>query len=90
MAIGANGVVCTIINEYCPAEYSYWGYRPSLSANLAFTVLFSISTIAFLAQGIFSRKWLGFTIAMASGCAVEVIGYAGRVLAYHDMFDEVC
>jgi hypothetical protein len=81
---------CTIPNEHCPIEWSYWGYRPSLSTNLAFAVVFGISTIAFLVQGIASKRWLGFTIAMASGCALEVVGYIGRVLAYNDVFSEVC
>lgn len=58
----------------CPLDWSYWGYRPSYSANLTFTVLFGISMIAYLAQGIVGKRWLGFTIAMVSGCALEVIG----------------
>jgi hypothetical protein len=27
---------------------------------------------------------------MTSGCALEVIGYVGRILAHGDMFAEVC
>ena len=76
--------------ETCSLDWSYWGYRPSFSANIAFTVLFGVSTLAYLAQGIVGKKWLGFTIAMAAGCVIEVIGYIGRVLAYNDLFHEVC
>jgi hypothetical protein len=89
MIYNSEGVPCTVVNEGCPLDASYWGYRPSLSANIAFTVLFTLSTIAFLAQGVFSKRWLGFTIAMASGCVIELTGYVGRVMAHHDMFDEV-
>jgi hypothetical protein len=52
-------------------------------------VLFAISMAAYIAQGILGKRWLGFTIAMVCGCALEVIGYIGRVLAYNDLFNEV-
>jgi hypothetical protein len=78
---------CTF--DTCELYGSYFPYRPSRSANLAFTVLFGISAIVFLAQGITSKKWWGFTVAMLMGCVLEVIGYMGRVLAYHDMYSEV-
>jgi hypothetical protein len=90
MIIGSDGSHCYYVTEACPIEYAYWGYRPSLSTNITFTALFGLSTIAFLAQGIASKKWLGFTIAMASGCALEAVGYVGRILAHQDMFAEVC
>ena len=74
----------------CPLSDSYWGYRPSLAANLTFLVLFAISTLAYAGQGLLNRAWLGFTIAMVCGCLLEVIGYIGRVLAYNNGFTEVC
>ncbi|KAL6710472.1 Mitochondrial import inner membrane translocase subunit Tim17-A [Coniothyrium glycines] len=77
---------CTL--ETCGLEWSYWGYVPSYSTNVAFAVLFGISMVAYLAQGIFGKKWLGFTIAMVCGCALEVMGYIGRVLAHNDVFSE--
>jgi hypothetical protein len=81
-------VTCTF--EICGFELSYWSYRPSKSANLAFAILFGISALAFLAQGIASKKrWLGFTIAMVLGCIIEVVGYVGRVMAYEDIYSEV-
>jgi hypothetical protein len=88
----------TAIQEYrehctydtCPLSASYWGYRPSLGANLAFLILFGISTLSYIGQGFLNKAWLGFTIAMVCGCALEVIGYVGRVLAYNDGFTEVC
>lgn len=78
---------CTF--EICGFSYSYWSYRPKKSVNLAFTILFSISALAFLAQSIASKKrWLSFTIAMVLGCIIEVIGYAGRVKASDDLYSE--
>lgn len=65
-------------------------YEPSLIINGAFLVLFSISFITFAVQGTADAKWLGFSLAMAVGCALEVAGYAGRILAQQDMFAEVC
>lgn len=75
--------------DTCPLDASYWGYRPSLGANLAFLILFGISTLGYVAQGFLNKAWLGFTIAMVCGCVLEVIGYVGRVLAYNDGFTEV-
>lgn len=77
--------------DFDPLSYSpFWYYRPNKSVNLAFAVLFGISALTFLGQGIFSgKKWLGFTIAMVSGCAIEAIGYAGRVMAYNEPESEV-
>ncbi|KAL1609508.1 Mitochondrial import inner membrane translocase subunit Tim17-A [Nothophoma quercina] len=74
--------------DTCPLSASYWGYRPSLGANLAFLILFGISTLSYIGQGFLNKAWLGFTIAMVCGCALEVIGYVGRVLAYNDGFTE--
>lgn len=63
-------------------------YEPSLIINAAFLVLFGISFITFVVQGTADAKWLGFSLAMAAGCALEVAGYAGRILAQQDMFAE--
>lgn len=60
-----------------------------LTHSAAFAVLFGISTLAFVVQGLFNKRWLGFTIVMASGCALEVIGYAGRVWAYSHLWSQV-
>lgn len=79
---------CTL--DTCPLNLSYWGYRPSLAANIIFTVLFGLSTILFLGQAVLSRRFLGFTVAMVSGCILEVIGYIGRDLSYYNPFAEVC
>jgi hypothetical protein len=88
VARASNPNSCTY--DTCPLSLSFWGYRPSLGANLTFLILFGISTLVYIGQGFLNKAWLGFTIAMVCGCVLEVIGYVGRVLAYNDLFTEVC
>lgn len=79
----------TCTYEACGLEWSYFAYRPAKSVNLAFVVLFGLSTLAYLIQGLLRRRWPGFTIAMVSGNILEVVGYIGRVLAHDDLYHEV-
>lgn len=79
--------LCTV--ETCPLSLSYFSYRVSLPANATLLALFSFSLICFLVQAGLSRRFVGFTIAMASGCALEVLGYIGRVMEHHNPFLEV-
>lgn len=80
---------CRLGRPECPLSLSYWAYRPSLAANSLFLAIFSLSLCLFLVQGVLSRRFLGFTIAMASGCALEILGYIGRVMSYYNPFEEV-
>lgn len=77
---------CTL--STCPLSDSYWAYRPSLPANSFFLALFALSLVVYLCQGIFSKRFLGFTIAMVSGDVLEVLGYAGRIMSYYNPFGE--
>ncbi|KAL5120739.1 Mitochondrial import inner membrane translocase subunit Tim17-A [Pleosporales sp. CAS-2024a] len=75
--------------DACGIDYSSFAYRPNKHVNMAFAILFALSTLLFLAQGIVMKKnCLGFTIAMLTGCAIEVAGYVARVLAYDDMYSD--
>jgi hypothetical protein len=68
---------------------SYWDYLPSYAANGLYLALFSISMLAFVAQAVVSgRKFLGFSIAMICGSILEVLGYAARVWAHREPFNE--
>ena len=78
---------CTLAT--CPLRLSYWGYLPSLPANALFLAVFALSTILFIGQGVLSRRFIGFSVAMISGCALEVIGYVGRVMSHKNPFAEV-
>lgn len=75
--------------ETCPLDLSFWAYLPSLAANGLFLALFSISFVVFFGQSILSKRFLGFTIAMLSGCALEIIGYVGRILSWYNPFSNV-
>ncbi|KAF1994276.1 RTA1-domain-containing protein [Amniculicola lignicola CBS 123094] len=78
---------CTM--ETCSLKLSYWGYLPSLAANALFLAIFALSTAMYIGQGVYSRKkFLGFSVAMVSGCLLEVIGYIGRVQAHKSPFAE--
>lgn len=87
--LGYDDTPCYLPSDDCPIRYAYWMYRPSFSINSTFLVLFGMSFIAFAVQGAMNTKWLAFSGAMAAGCALEVIGYIGRILAHEDMFAEV-
>lgn len=77
---------CTL--DTCPLSLSFWAYRPSLAANSTFLALFALSLGVFICQGVLSRRFLGFTIAMVSGCILEVLGYVGRIMSYYNPFHE--
>ncbi|PGH03029.1 hypothetical protein GX51_04347 [Blastomyces parvus] len=77
-----NGDLCTF--EICDIENSYYGYRPTRSANIAFAVIFGASFAAYVLQAFFSKRFLGFSIAMTLGTLCELIGYIGRILMYNN------
>ena len=79
---------CTL--DTCPVTDGYFYYRPSLAANAVFLALFSLSTLTFLVQVGLSRRFIGFSIAMISGCILEIIGYIGRIQGYQNPFAQVC
>jgi hypothetical protein len=35
-----------------------------------------------------TRRGLAFTLAMASGVVLEILGYAGRIMSYNNQWDE--
>jgi hypothetical protein len=78
---------CTL--ETCPMSLSYWAYLPSLAANGTFTALFSLSLALYVVQAVYSRRFIGFSVAMLCGSVLEVIGYVGRLMSYRDPFSEV-
>ena len=78
---------CTL--DTCPLSDSYFAYRPSLAANSLFLALFAFSLICFTLQVLLSKRFIGFTIALVSGCVLEVVGYAGRLMSWKNPFDQV-
>ncbi|OAQ70091.1 RTA1 like protein family [Pochonia chlamydosporia 170] len=84
-AFGPNAN-CTL--DTCPAEWSIYGFRPSLGANTAFLVLFILVGGIHGYLGYRWRSW-GFMSGMILGCLSEVIGYAGRIMLYNNPFSFV-
>ncbi|KAL8911818.1 MAG: hypothetical protein Q9171_003086 [Xanthocarpia ochracea] len=84
--IDEQQIICTL--DICSIQDSYYHYRPSLAANGTFLALFLLSLLAFLVQGTFPKRFIGFTIAMVCGCILEALGYIGRIMSYHNPFGE--
>lgn len=79
---------CTTPSAACPINSSYYFYRVSLPANAVFLALFSISLFGFIFTYAFTRRATAFTVAMFSGVSLEVIGYIGRILSWHNQWQQ--
>jgi hypothetical protein len=76
--------------ERCGLDGAFFAYRPSRAANITFTVCFGVAMLAYLVLGIRAgKKWMYYTFSMVFGCALEVIGYVARILAYDDIYHDV-
>ncbi|KAH8890310.1 RTA1-domain-containing protein, partial [Thozetella sp. PMI_491] len=74
---------CTL--ELCPVSVSILEYQPSIPGNAAIIVLFLISMIVHILQGVKFRAW-DFMICMIIGCVDEIIGYIGRIMLNKNPF----
>ncbi|OLN96354.1 Sphingoid long-chain base transporter RSB1-like protein 1 [Colletotrichum chlorophyti] len=71
-------------SKWCVDVPSYYMYKISLAANALFVAFFGASLFAFVATYILRRRGFLFTIAMSLGVVVEIIGYMGRVMSWHN------
>lgn len=78
---GAN---CTL--DICPVQYSVYGYRPSLAANISFIALYTVAALIHVYLGIRWKQWW-FMACMLVGAANAVIGYVGRDMMYYNSFN---
>ncbi len=79
---------CTV--STCNASQSVYGYAPNLGVTVFFLILFAVSGIAYLAQGVFIKNkatWF-FTIAMLLGALSETLGYVAKLLLHNDPFSQ--
>lgn len=67
----------------CDIQQSLFQYSPSLAANGLFIALFVISLSIHLFQGFRLKQWT-FGSLLAFGCAIEAIGYGGRIIMNED------
>lgn len=72
----------------CDASQSVYGYAPNLGVTIFFLVLFAISGVVYLVQGILSKTTWFFTIAMILGAISETLGYVAKYLLHKDPFSD--
>lgn len=83
---GGKAANCTL--AVCPVEYSVYGYRPSIEAS---TILIGLYAVCISIHAVLSWRhgaW-GFLAAVALGCLDEILGYAGRILLWHNPWNNV-
>ena len=74
---------CTL--DLCPVEYSVYGYRPSLAANISFIALNALAAVVHVYLGFRWKQWW-FMGCMLVGVVNAIIGYVGRVMMYYNPF----
>ncbi|KAI1766123.1 RTA1-domain-containing protein [Hypoxylon sp. FL1150] len=74
--------------DICPYDRSFYQYRIDLAPNAAFAGLFGLSLLCFLGVYVFTRRGALFLVAMALGLISEIIGYAGRIMSWHNQWSE--
>ena len=72
----------------CADVDSFYEYRIWLAPNALFIALFGLSLVGYLGVYAATRRGLAFTLAMASGVVLEILGYAGRIMSYNNQWDE--
>lgn len=77
---------CTL--DTCDASRSVYGYAPNLAATLVFLIVFALSGIAYVVQGIKTRTYF-FTVAMVCGAISESLGYVAKLILHHDPFSDL-
>lgn len=70
---------------YCPVERSIYGYAPSLPANAFFTAWFAALFIPNIVLGVYYKAWT-YMLALGLGCAIEALGYGGRIMLHQNAF----
>lgn len=78
--------ICTEVSlPYCPVESSIYGYAPSLPANAFFTAWFAALFIPNIVFGVYYKAWT-YMLALGLGCAIEALGYGGRIMLHANPF----
>jgi hypothetical protein len=80
-----NDILCTL--STCDLTLAHFTYIPNLGANAFLAALFGACAVVQLGLGIRYKTW-GFLVAAICGLALEVIGYAGRVMISQNPFDK--
>ncbi|KAJ4404369.1 hypothetical protein N0V91_005890 [Didymella pomorum] len=70
----------------CTLDISVFQYLPNVPANATFLAVFAVLMVAHIAQGIRYKAWT-YMGCVAAGCALELVGYVGRILLHDNPFD---
>jgi hypothetical protein len=77
---------CTV--KTCPILTSFYNYRINLAPNVAFLALFAVAVPWFLGVWLYTKRGFWFMTVMLFGLAAEILGYIGRILSYHDQWNQ--
>lgn len=61
-------------------------YRISLAANITFVAIFSLSALLYIGTYAVTRRGRSFFVAMILGVLCEILGYAGRIMAWKNQW----
>ncbi|KAK4215380.1 sphingoid long-chain base transporter RSB1 [Rhypophila decipiens] len=78
------GSNCTV--DICPLQFSVYGYRPSLAANISLIALYAVAAVIHIYLGFRWKQWW-FMACMLLGAANAIIGYIGRVMMHYNPFN---
>lgn len=68
---------CSEVSLYCPVEATTLGYFPVKGLNIFLAIAYGLAAALTLGVGVWKRTW-GFSLAVASGCALECVGKCRR------------
>lgn len=72
----------------CNDVPGFYEYRIDLAPNAAFLGIFGASLVAYTLILIVTRRGVAFNVAVILGLICEVLGYLGRILSWHNPWDE--
>lgn len=70
---------CKEVSVECPISASAFGYAPNVAGNAILMIVFIFCTLAQIGLAVKYRT-ISFGIVVGTGCVMEVIGYAGRIM----------
>ena len=79
-----NQILCNL--TVCDLSLAQVEYIPSIGGNSLYIAIFAICLALQIYFGIRYKTW-GYMTATISGFALEIIGYAGRIMLWQNPFD---
>ncbi|PGH15839.1 hypothetical protein AJ79_02220 [Helicocarpus griseus UAMH5409] len=79
--------ICKEVSALCPVEATTLGYYPNLGANAFFCACFGLFFLVAFVIGVWKKTWT-FTFAVTGGCALECLGYGGRIMLHQNPWSQ--